>query len=99
MGFGMDKLCYSHSQGRAMFFFLPCFSSCEKKKDRPVKSKSSSFSFSPSFPPFTCLRPYAVVDFWLLGFLPCHSTPFFFLRLKGSFSPIKVNNSLDIGLK
>ena len=51
-----------------MFFLFAIFSTCEKKKkkkkDRPVKGKSSAYSFSPSFPPFTWLRPYAVIDFW-----------------------------------
>ena len=50
------------------FFFLPFFPHVrkkkKKKKDRPVKGKSSAYSFSPSFPPFTWLRPYAVIDFW-----------------------------------
>lgn len=97
MGFSMDKLCHSHSQALAMFFFFFPFFPHVKN---PIKSKSSALSFSPSFPAFyavTALRGSRFLASWV-AFLSFKAN-FFFLRLKGSFSPIKVNYSWDIGLK
>ena len=68
MGFSMDKLCHSHSQALAMFFFFFPFFPHVKN---PIKSKSSALSFSPSFPAFyavTALRGSRFLASWVASF-------------------------------